>query len=53
MQRFRSIETLQKFSSVHASVHNHFNQQRHLTSHHHFKANRDVALGEWQQLSAA
>ncbi len=27
MQRFRSMKTLQKFSSVHAEVHNHFNQE--------------------------
>ena len=26
MQRFRSMKTLQKFSSVHAQVHNHFDQ---------------------------
>ena len=26
MQRFRSLKTLQKFSSVHGQVHNHFNQ---------------------------
>ena len=30
MQRFRSMKTLQKFSSVHAEVHNHFNQERHV-----------------------
>jgi IS1 family transposase len=30
MQRFRSMKTLQKFSSVHAQVHNQFNQERHL-----------------------
>jgi DDE domain len=30
MQRFRSMKTLQKFSSVHAQVHNHFNQERYL-----------------------
>ena len=30
MQRFRSLKTLQKFSSVHAQVHNYFNQERHL-----------------------
>jgi hypothetical protein len=29
MQRFRSMKTLQKFSSVHAQFHNHFNQERH------------------------
>ena len=30
MARFKDIKTLQKFSSVHASIHNHFNYQRHL-----------------------
>jgi hypothetical protein len=30
MQRFRNMKTLQKFSSVHAQFHNHFNQERHL-----------------------
>ena len=37
MQRFRSMRSLQKFSSVHASVHNHFNQERHLYSRNKFK----------------
>ena len=32
MQRFRSMKTLEKFSSVHAQVHNHFNQERHLVT---------------------
>jgi putative transposase len=32
MQRFRSLATLQKFSSVHAQVQNQFNQERHLSS---------------------
>src|ERR1039457_3701812 len=32
MQRFRSMKTLQKFSSIHAQVHNHFNQERHLVN---------------------
>ena len=30
MQRFRRMTTLQKFASVHASTHNHFNFERHL-----------------------
>jgi putative transposase len=30
MTKFRSAKSLQKFATVHASVHNHFNQQRHL-----------------------
>jgi hypothetical protein len=30
MARFRDIKTLQKFASVHASLFNHFNTDRHL-----------------------
>ena len=30
MAKFRDIKTLQKFASVHASIHNHFNHERHL-----------------------
>ena len=30
MARFRDIKTVQKFAAAHASVHNHFNQERHL-----------------------
>ena len=32
MQRFRSAKTLQKFSSIHAQIYNHFNQERHLVT---------------------
>ncbi|MEX0923672.1 MAG: DDE-type integrase/transposase/recombinase [Rhodovibrionaceae bacterium] len=52
MARFRSPATLQKFASVHASVHYHFSHERHLTSRHIFKANRLAALAEWRQLAA-
>ena len=52
MQRFRRMKTLQKFSSVHASVHNHFNQDRHLISRTDYKARRSAALAEWQSLMA-
>ena len=37
MQWFRSMKTLQKFSSVHAQVHNHFNQERHLVTRQVYK----------------
>ena len=37
MQRYRSMKTLQKFSSVHAQVHNHFNQERHLVTRQVYK----------------
>ena len=40
------MKTLQEFSSVHASVHNHFNQERHLTDRQTYKANRSAALAE-------
>jgi putative transposase len=53
MQRFRQMRSLQKFVAVHSSVHNHFNQERHLYSRENFKANRAAALAEWRQLGAA
>ena len=40
MARFRDIKTLQKFASVHASIHNHFNHQRHLNRRDIFKQGR-------------
>jgi len=51
MLRFRQMKTLQKFSSVHASVHNLFNQDRHLISRDDYKARRSAALAEWQSLA--
>jgi len=53
MLRFRRMKTLQLFAAVHASVSNHFNQDRSLSRRQHFKANRTVALAEWRQLGAA
>ena len=52
MARFRNVKTLQKFASVHASIHNHFNHQRHLNSRVIFKQDRAAALAEWRQLAA-
>jgi putative transposase len=52
MARFRDIKSLQKFAAVHASIHNHFNQERHLNSRDIFKQNRSTALAEWRQLAA-
>ncbi len=49
---FRDIKTLQKFASVHASIHNHFNHQRHLNRRDIFKQARAAALAEWCQLAA-
>jgi putative transposase len=52
MAKFRSSKSLQKFTSIHASVHNHFNQERHLHSRQNFKLNRSAALAEWRQIAA-
>jgi putative transposase len=52
MLRFRRMKSLQRFSSVHASFHNHFNQERHLTDRQTYKARRSAALAEWQLLAS-
>lgn len=53
MLRFWRTRTLQKFVAVHASVHNHFNHERHLYSRDNFKLNRTAALVEWRQIGTA
>ena len=53
MLRFRRMRSLQKFASLHASVSNHFNQDRSLSSRPHFKLNRAAALDERRGLCAA
>ena len=52
MQRFRAVRTLQKFAAAHASIHNHFNKDRHLNRRDVFKQHRFAALAEWRQLAA-
>jgi putative transposase len=52
MAKFRSAKSLQKFASIHSSVHNHFYQERHLYDRENFKINRSAALTEWRQLAA-
>lgn len=46
-----AVKTLQKFSSVHATFHNHFNQDRHLISRETYKAQGTAALAEWKTLA--
>ncbi|MCL5779247.1 IS6 family transposase [Limibaculum sp. FT325] len=53
MLRFRRMRSLQTFAAVHSSVHNHFNQERSLSSRNIFKLQRTAALDEWRQLCAA
>ena len=51
MGKFRSTKSLQKLVSIHASVHNHFNKERHLNNANTFKADRAAALVEWRLLA--
>ena len=44
------MKTLQKFASVHASIHNHFNHERHLNRRDIYKSRRSAALAEWRRL---
>ena len=53
MIKFQSLQSLQKFVSIHSSVHNHFNHERHLNNRETFNLQRDAALAEWQRLCAA
>ena len=52
MAKFGDVKTFQKFASAHASIHNHFNRDRHPNRRDIFKQNRSAALAEWRQLAA-
>ena len=46
------MKSLQKIDSVDASLHNHFNQERHFVDRQTYKMRRSAALAEWQSLAA-
>jgi putative transposase len=50
MLRFRQMESLQKFASLHANVHNHFNEERSLVDRQTYKHRRSAALVDWQSV---
>jgi len=52
MHRFRRMSTLQKFTSVHGSIHNHFNHERHLIDRDTYKTRRSAAIVEWRNLAS-
>lgn len=52
MQRFRQMKSLKKFASVHASLHNHFQLERHLVDRKTYKQRRSAAWAEWQNFIA-
>ena len=49
---FRQMKALQKFASVHASLHNHCSQERHLVDRQTFQQRRSAAVAEWQSLAS-
>ena len=51
MSKIRDVKALQKFASIQASIHNHFNLERQITSRETFKQNRATTLAEWRQLA--
>jgi len=53
MQKFICCATLQKFTSYHGQIYNHFNHQRHLQKRQNFKDLRAAAVSEWRHLCAA
>jgi len=53
MQKFKSPAALQKFTSYHAQIYNHFNHERHLETRQSFKRKRATALTEWFNFCAA
>ncbi len=52
IQRFRKMKPAQKLASAHASLHNHFDQARHLTDRQTHKERRLAALTQWWSLLA-
>ena len=46
------MKTLQKFASVHANIHNHFNLERHIVDRQTYKLRHSAALAEWQSLAS-
>ena len=44
------MKTLQKFVAVHGTVHNHFNQERHLISRDLHRERRSADLAEWREV---
>lgn len=53
MLRLPRMRRHQNFAEVHASVLNHVNRERSLSSREHCKGGRAAALAEWRQFGAA
>lgn len=46
------LKSWRKFVSVHASLHNHFNQECHLVDRQTYKERRSAALAKWKSLAS-
>jgi putative transposase len=53
MLRFRQMKNLQKFASVHASVHKHFGLERHVIARETYEELRSVAPADSQKIVKA
>jgi putative transposase len=53
LQRFKSPGSAQRFLSMHATVHNTFNLQRHLVSRSTLRIFRSDAAAQWRSATAA
>jgi putative transposase len=52
MRRFKSIDQAQRFLSIHAVVHNHFNLGRGMVSESKYRNFREGAFKEWREATA-
>ena len=52
MRGFQKEETLQKFTSIHNQIYNHFNGERHLVNRQTFKEFGSESMSEWCSLTA-
>jgi putative transposase len=50
MNKFRLMQSLQKFTSIHSTFLNHFNHQRHLETRQTFKNLRQNSVDIWQNI---
>jgi transposase-like protein len=53
MQSFKSVGSAQRFLSIHATIYNTFNVQRHLISAKTHQAFRASAMQTWREVVAA
>ena len=53
MQSFKSVGSAQIFLSIHATIYNTFNVQRHLISARTHRAFRASAMQTWREVVAA